>query len=45
MTGKSFRGKDDCYVCGSELHWHCPALRIRLEMLQYPQLAKKSRLL
>lgn len=25
MTGKSFRGKDDCYVCGSELHWHCPA--------------------
>lgn len=25
MTGKSFRGKDHCYVCGSELHWHCPS--------------------
>lgn len=25
MTGKSFRGKDDRYVYGSELHWHCPA--------------------
>lgn len=25
MTGKSFRGKDHCYVCGNELHWHCPA--------------------
>ena len=23
MTGKSFRGKDHCYVCGNELH--CPA--------------------
>ncbi len=25
MTGKSFRGKNNCYVCGSELHWRCPA--------------------
>lgn len=27
MTGKSFRGKDYCYVCGNELHWHCPAVQ------------------
>lgn len=27
MTGKSFRGKDHCYVCGSEIHWHCPAVQ------------------
>ena len=25
MTGKNFRGKDHCYVCGNELHWCCPA--------------------
>lgn len=25
MTGKSFRGNIHCYVCDSELNWHCPA--------------------
>ncbi len=24
MVGKSFRGKDYCYVCGNELNWRTP---------------------
>ena len=24
MVGKSFRGKDHCYVCGNELNWRKP---------------------
>lgn len=24
MVGKSFRGKDHCYVCGNELNWSIP---------------------
>ena len=24
MVGKSFRGKDYCYVCGNELNWRKP---------------------
>ncbi len=24
MVGRSFRGKDHCYVCGNELNWHKP---------------------
>ena len=24
MVGKSFRGKDHCYVCGNELNWRIP---------------------
>ncbi len=24
MVGRSFRGKDYCYVCGNELNWRSP---------------------
>ncbi len=45
MTGKSFRGKDHCYVCGNELHWHCPADPDSAGMLQNLRLAQIFRLI